>query len=168
MQASPMNPNNSVGSSLPDATFGRRSVGSYSDYASASKAVDFLSDKGFPVKRVAIVAEGLRFVEQVTGRLDWGVAVMQGAISGAITGLTFALLFNLFNFIQPLIPLGTLLISGLLYGAILGAVLGVISYALSGGRRDFLSLGGMQAEKYNIMVDNEVADQAQQLMYQMR
>jgi hypothetical protein len=167
MQAS-MPPSGSMGSKLPDATFGRRSIASYSDYPSASKAVDFLSDKGFPVQRVAIVAEGLRLVEQVTGRLNWSVAITQGAISGAITGLTFALLFSLFNFIQPLIPVGTLLISGLIYGAIVGAVLGVISYALSGGRRDFLSLGGMQAEKYNIMVDNEVADQAQQLMYQLR
>ena len=44
----------------------RRVIGSYGSYAEVQRAVDHLSDKGFPVERVSIVAEELRFVEQVT------------------------------------------------------------------------------------------------------
>ena len=43
----------------------RRTVASYDDYAEAERAVDYLSDHGFPVERVAIVGHGLRYVEQV-------------------------------------------------------------------------------------------------------
>ncbi len=41
----------------------RRTVATYATYAEAQRAVDYLSDQQFPVERVAIVAEGLRFVE---------------------------------------------------------------------------------------------------------
>ena len=54
----------------------RQTVASYDTYAEAQRAVDYLSDEKFSVEHVAIVAEGLRFVEQVTGRLNWGRALL--------------------------------------------------------------------------------------------
>ena len=54
----------------------RRAIASYDSYAEAQKAVDSLSDEGFPVERVSIVAEDLRFVEQVTGRRGYGQAAL--------------------------------------------------------------------------------------------
>ncbi len=44
----------------------RRVIASYDSYAEAQRAVDYLSDNSFPVERLSIVAEDLRFVEQVT------------------------------------------------------------------------------------------------------
>ena len=41
-------------------------VATYGSYGEAERAVDFLSDKGFPVERVAIVGAGLKTVERVT------------------------------------------------------------------------------------------------------
>ena len=53
----------------PGARHSRRVVvASYESYPEAQRAVDYLSDRRFPVERVAIVADDLRFVEQVTGR----------------------------------------------------------------------------------------------------
>jgi hypothetical protein len=43
-------------------------VASYGSYADVQGAVDRLADGGFPVERVSIVAEGLRFEERITGR----------------------------------------------------------------------------------------------------
>ena len=40
----------------------RRTVASYDDYPQAERAVDYLSDHGFPVEHVAIVGHGLRYV----------------------------------------------------------------------------------------------------------
>jgi hypothetical protein len=41
-------------------------------YGEAERAVDYLSDKHFPVRHTAIVGRGLSNVEQVTGRLTGG------------------------------------------------------------------------------------------------
>lgn len=53
---------------------------------------------------------------------------------------------------------------GILFGAIVGALMGVIFYALSGGQRDCTLVSGMQAERCNVMVDAEIADQAEHLL----
>jgi hypothetical protein len=38
---------------------------------------------------------------------------------------------------------------------------------MSGGRRDFTSVGGMRADHYNVMVDPEQAEQARALLDSM-
>src|SRR5918996_4348625 len=74
----------------------KTTVATYDSYAEAERAVDFLSDQGFPVERVAIVGTGLKTVEQVAGRLTTGRAALAGAGQGAMLGLIFGLLFSLF------------------------------------------------------------------------
>ena len=69
----------------------RRVIASYKMYLEAQKAVDFLSDKGFTVEKVAIVAEELRFVEQITGRLDSGKAALSGGLRGGAIGVMIGL-----------------------------------------------------------------------------
>jgi hypothetical protein len=49
---------------------------------------------------------------------------------------------------------------GLLFGALIGAAFGLVSHALSGGRRDFSSVGAMRAESYDVVADDEVAESA--------
>ena len=61
--------------SAPPTTSSRRAIASFSSYADAERAVDYLVDKRFPVQRVAIVGRGLKLVEQVTGRFGWVEAV---------------------------------------------------------------------------------------------
>lgn len=143
----------------------RSTVATFTSYADAQRAVDYLSDQKFPVERTAIVAEGLKLVEQVTGRLNYGRAALGGALSGATTGALIGVLLSLFN---PLTPIFSLLLYGLVIGAIIGAIMSVITYAATGGRRDFASVSGMQADRYNVMVDTEVAGEAQRLLNGMQ
>lgn len=138
----------------------RRVVASYGSYEEAQRAVDFLSDERFSVERVSIVAEDLRFVEQVTGRVGYGKAALQGAGSGAVVGILIGFVFGLFGVINPLVSALILALYGLVFGAIVGAIIGLISHALSGGQRDFSSVGGMQAGRYNVTADEEVAEEA--------
>ncbi|MFB9451983.1 general stress protein, partial [Dactylosporangium vinaceum] len=77
----------------PQATV---AVASYDDYASAQRAVDFLSDNNFPVDRVRIVGSDLRLVEQVHGRLTTGRAALAGAGTGAWFGLLIGILLGAF------------------------------------------------------------------------
>jgi heat induced stress protein YflT len=142
----------------------RRTIATFSSYRDAEAAVDFLSDRRFPVERVAIVGQDLRTVEQVTGRTGYGRAALGGAAQGALLGLLFGWLFGLFNWIDPVVASLTLAIYGLIWGAIVGALLGLLLHAMTGGRRDFASVGGVQATRYEVMVDEEVADEAARLL----
>lgn len=138
----------------------RRVVASCDSYADAQRAVDYLSDEKFPVGRLSIVAEDLRFVEQVTGRVGYARAALSG-LSGAAVGALFGFVFRLFSLVDPLVSGMALALYGLLFGAIVGAILGLTSHALTEGQRDFSSIGRMQAGRYDVVAaDEEVAEEA--------
>jgi hypothetical protein len=140
----------------------RTTVATYRTYREAERAVDFLSDRGFPVERAAIVGTGLRSVEQISGRLTTGRAALMGAGQGALIGLLFAALFGIF-FTLDRAWFG-LLVYAVVLGAILGAIFGGFAQAALGGRRDFASVTGMQAERYELQVDDAVAARARDLL----
>lgn len=141
----------------------RRVIASYKAYLEAQKAVDFLSDKGFSVERVAIVAEELKFVEQITGRLDSGKAALSGGLRGGAIGVMIGLVLG---FISP-VPTIQLVTQGALTGLVIGAVSSFIGYSMMGGRRDFSSMGAMQAGRYDIQVDDDVAEEASRVLATM-
>lgn len=145
----------------------RRVVATFTEYRQAQRAVDFLADREFPVQRLAIVAEGIRLVEQVTGRVGYAQAALQGAASGAVVGFFFGFIFGLFDLIDPIVSAFLLALYGLVFGAVVGAIMGVIAQALSSGQRDFSSVSGMQADRYNVMADAEVAAEAERLLNSM-
>jgi hypothetical protein len=142
----------------------RRVIASYDTYGDAERAVDLLADAGFPVERVAIVGRGLHVVEQVTGRMTWGRAAIEGALPGALVGFLVGWLFGLFNWYDPVIASAWLALHGIWFGALVGALAQVIAYALQRGRRDFGSIRGMSADRYELLVDDEVADEARRLL----
>jgi hypothetical protein len=143
----------------------RTTVATYDNYRSAERAVDYLSDEGFPVERAAIIGTGLRTVEQIAGRMTTGRAALTGATQGAMIGVFFALLFGIFFDVDGSF-LG-LLAYGLIVGALFGASFGAIAQGAQGGRRDFASVQGMQAAEYEIQVDHEVSARAKQLLAEM-
>ncbi|MET0957510.1 MAG: general stress protein [Solirubrobacterales bacterium] len=151
-------------SSATPAERARTTVATYDNYRDAERAVDHLSDNGFPVERTAIVGTGLKTVEQIAGRLTTGRAAVVGAGQGAMVGLLFGLLFGLF-FDGP--AFFGVVLYGLVAGALFGAILGAIGQAMQGGRRDFASIRSMQAESYEVQVDHEVSAQAKQLLAEM-
>lgn len=138
-------------------------VATYTDYASAQRAVDYLSDNGFPVERASIVGTDLRLVENVLGRMTIGRAALAGAASGAWFGLFIGLLFGLFSTANWF----GVILAGVIIGAFWGAVFGGVAHALTGGRRDFTSRSSLQAAQYAVMVDAEHADTARQLVTRM-
>ena len=148
----------------PAATKPRRTIATYSNYRDAERAVDWLSDQGFAVERVSIVGTGLRYVEQVAGRVTTARAALTGAGQGLVIGLLFALLFGIF-FTGP--DFLGLLLYALVAGAIFGAILGALAHSAMGGQRDFASVARTEADRYEVQVDEEVAGEAQQLINAM-
>jgi hypothetical protein len=47
------------------------------------------------------------------------------------------------------------------------SAMGLMLYALTAGRRDFVSVGALQAERYDIVVDDAVADEAARLLSEL-
>ena len=157
-------PRGGVRADRPPTTQTRRAIATFPSYREAERAVDFLSDQGFPVDRVAIVGRDLRYVEEVTGRMGYPQAALRGAGQGALVGLLLGWLFGLFSWVTPVATVLTLAAYGLVVGAIIGALVGLLMHALSGGQRDFASVGGVHASRYDLLVDDEFAEEAARLL----
>jgi hypothetical protein len=146
------------------ASIQRQVIASFVTYQEAQRAVDALADRKFPVDRVSIIAEGLRLVERVTGRLSWGNAALNGALGGATTGLFLGFLPGLFFLVAPLHrECHVCLLWPARGGAHWGARRGDQLCAVR-GERDFNSVGSLQAERYNVVVEAMVADEATRLL----
>ena len=137
-------------------------VGSYDTYLEAQRAVDFLSDKQFPVQHVSIVGSDLRMVEHVLGRLTRGRAAAAGAATGAWFGLFVGVLLSAFADDGTNVFL--LIVSAILYGAVFGAVFGFVGHAMSGGRRDFTSRSKIVASTYEVRCTWAEADRAREVL----
>lgn len=144
----------------------KRVIASYTAYGDAERAVDYLSDRDFPVQRVAIVGRELRMVEQVTGRMGYKEAALRGLAGGAVTGVLIGWLFGLFNWVNPLVASAVLALYGLIFGAVIGTLVGLFTHWAQHGRRDFASIAQIQPERYDLLVDAAVADQAAELLHQ--
>ena len=137
-------------------------VGSYDTYLEAQRAVDFLSDKQFPVQHVSIVGSDLRMVENVLGRLTRGRAAAAGAASGAWFGLFVGVLLSVFA--DDGTNVFWLIVSAILYGAVFGAVFGFVGHTMSGGRRDFTSRSKIVASSYEVRCTWAEADRAREVL----
>jgi hypothetical protein len=137
-------------------------VGSYDTYLEAQRAVDFLSDKEFPVQHVSIVGSDLRMVENVLGRLTRGRAAAAGAASGAWFGLFVGVLLSVFA--DDGTNVFWLIVSAIIYGAVFGTVFGFVGHAMSGGRRDFTSRSKIVASSYEVRCTWAEADRAREVL----
>lgn len=144
-----------VGGSYPQV------VASYTKYEDAQRAVDKLSDDGFPVENVSIVGHDLRTVENVAGRVTNGSAAVRGIGSGAWFGLLAGLLFGFFI---PNDNFFVVLIVALILGAVWGAIFGFVGHAATRGQRDFASVKTMEAGRYELLVRGEFAARATQML----
>jgi hypothetical protein len=140
-----------------------QSLGVFTSYADAQRAVDSLADQSFPVANLAIVGTDLKLVERVTGRKTWGTVLMQGVGSGLSTSLMVALLIW---FLNPDRDLISIFLLALIIGVLIGVGFGALGHALSRGQRDFTSVSQTIPSKFEILCEHKVAAQARQLLSQ--
>lgn len=150
---------NSVAPKLPTLPQGEQ-IAVHSTYLDAQKAVEALSDKGFPVQQVTIVGTDLKMVERVTGRLTYPRVAVAGMASGAWFGLFVGLLLTMFS------PEGSLysIVAAVGIGAGFGLLFSVLSFSLTRGKRDFTSSSQIVAASYAVLCERETAGQATQIL----
>lgn len=144
---------------LPAAPPGRP-IATYRTYMEAQRAVDYLSDEKFQVRYVSIVGTDLKMVERVTGRLTYARVALAGTFTGAYLGAFFALLLVIFD---PNSGLGVAL-PAILIGCAFGMIFAIISYAFTGGRRDFTSTSQIVAAQYAVWCADEHAAEATRVL----
>jgi len=138
-------------------------VGSYTSYLDAQKAVDYLADQQFPVQLVSIVGNDLKMVERVTGRLSYPRVALSGALSGMWFGLFVGVMLSFFT------PAGGpfSIITSVLMGAAFFMLFGIVTYATQRGKRDFTSTSQVVATNYDVIVAMEAAHEARRLLQQL-
>jgi hypothetical protein len=142
-----------------------QSIARFNSYADAQRAVDYLSDEGFPVEHLTIVGSDLRQVERVTGRMTKWKAALAGAGTGAWFGALIGLILSLFVASGTAVIL--LILWAALYGAVFGAIWGFVAHLFTFGQRDFSSLGTTIATHFELYCIPEYAERAVQMLAQM-
>lgn len=140
------------------------SLGVHDTYASAQKAVDYLSDHEFPVENVLIVGTDLKQLERVTGRLTRSRILLGGLLSGAWLGLLIGIIFALFD------TSGfswVSVIATVIFGSVFGAVWALVGYSFTGGERDFTSVTQVVATKYEVLTEHKHAARGRELLTEM-
>jgi hypothetical protein len=138
-------------------------VGSYTSYLDAQKAVDYLADQQFPVQHVSIVGNDLKMVERVTGRLSYPRVALSGALSGMWFGLFVGVMLSFFT------PAGGpfSIVTSVLMGAAFFMLFGIVTYAAQRGKRDFTSTSQVVATNYDVIVALEASQEARRLLHQL-
>jgi len=136
-------------------------VARFDDYETAQRAVDRLSDDGFPVENLDIVGSELRLVERVTGRMTRGRASSVGALRGLWAGLLIGILLGLFTSGHSFLAVAA---TGAALGVLWGAVLGYMAHAGTKGQRDFSSVRQLVATHYDLIARGGTVDRARSML----
>jgi hypothetical protein len=137
-------------------------LATYNSYAEAQRAVDYLSDKDFPVQNLAIVGTDLRSVERVTGRKDWGTVVNRGLSNGLSIGLLFGIMAMIFY--PPETNIYQLAALAVVVGVMISVVFALIGHLLTRGKRDFTSVTQTVATRYEVLCEHRVTSKARELL----
>ena len=136
-------------------------VARFDDYETAQRAVDRLSDDGFPVEQLDIVGSDLRLVERVTGRLTRGRAASVGALRGLWAGLLIGILLGLFTSGHSFLAVAA---TGAALGVLWGAAFGYVAHARTKGQRDFSSVRQLVATHYDLIARGGTVDRARNML----
>ena len=137
-------------------------VAKFGSYGEAQRAVDRLSDDGFPVKQLDIVGSDLRLVEQVTGRLTKARAAGAGALRGIWIGLLIGILLGLF---APGHAWLVMVATGIGLGALWGAAFGFAAHRATRNKRDFSSVRALAAAHHDLIArDTRYAETARAML----
>ncbi|HWU30093.1 MAG TPA: general stress protein, partial [Microbacterium sp.] len=135
-------------------------VASSRDYEVAQKTVSKLIAGEVPARDIAIVGQGVRTVERVTGRLGYAAAARSGAINGVLIGLVLSAVMLFGNSNAPV----SLFLGFILIGVALGMVMSLVTYSIIRRRRDFASMTQMLADHYEVRVQAASLAKARQVL----
>ncbi|MET0782347.1 MAG: general stress protein [Microbacterium sp.] len=137
-----------------------QNVASFPNYEAAQKAVSTLIAAEIPARDIAIVGQGLRSIERVTGRLGYATAARSGAINGVLLGLLFSAILVIGS---PSVPIQAF-VGVIFVGIAIGMLLSIITYSFVRRRRDFASVMQVVADHYEVTIATNSVQRARQVL----
>ncbi|MGB3730734.1 general stress protein, partial [Microbacterium sp.] len=135
-------------------------VASSHDYEVAQKTVSKLIEGDVPARDIAIVGQGVRTVERITGKLGYAAAARSGAVNGVLIGLVLSAIMLFGNDKAPI----SLFLGFILVGVALGMIMSLVTYSIVRRRRDFASMTQMLADQYEVRVQAGSLAKARQVL----
>lgn len=137
-----------------------QTVASFTTYEAAQKAVSSLIAADIPARDIAIVGQGLRSVERITGRLGYASAARSGAVNGVLLGLLFSAILVIGS---PSVPIQAF-VGVLFVGIAIGMLLSIVTYSFVRRRRDYASVMQVIADHYELTVTATSVQRARQVL----
>lgn len=137
-----------------------QTVASFPTYEAAQKAVSSLIAADVPARDIAIVGQGLRSIERITGRLGYASAARSGAVNGLLLGLLFSAILVIGS---PSVPIQAF-VGVLFVGIAIGMLLSIVTYSFVRRRRDYASVMQVIADHYEITVGDGSVTRARQVL----
>lgn len=148
------------GRSAPGSDAVGQAVASFPTYETAQKAVSSLIAADIPARDIAIVGQGLRSIERITGRLGYASAARSGAVNGLLLGLLFSAILVIGS---PSVPIQAF-VGVLFVGIAIGMLLSIVTYSFVRRRRDYASVMQVVADHYEITVTDNSVHRARQVL----
>jgi hypothetical protein len=137
-----------------------QTVASFPSYEAAQKAVSSLIAADIPARDIAIVGQGLRSVERITGRLGYAAAARSGAVNGLLLGLLFSAILVIGS---PSVPIQAF-VGVLFVGIAIGMLLSIVTYSFVRRRRDYASVIQVVADHYEVTVGAASLQRAREVL----
>jgi len=137
-----------------------QTVANFPTYEAAQKAVSSLIAADIPARDIAIVGQGLRSIERITGRLGYASAARSGAVNGVLLGLLFSAILVIGS---PSVPIQAF-VGVLFVGIAIGMLLSIVAYSFVRRRRDYASVMQVLADQYEVTVAQNSVQRARQVL----
>jgi hypothetical protein len=135
-------------------------VANFPTYEAAQKAVSSLIAADIPARDIAIVGQGLRSIERITGRLGYASAARSGAVNGVLLGLLFSAILVIGS---PSVPIQAF-VGVLFVGIAIGMLMSIVAYSFVRRRRDYASVMQVLADHYEVTVAPNSMQRARQVL----
>src|SRR6478752_627842 len=137
-----------------------QTVANFPTYEAAQKAVSSLIAADIPARDIAIVGQGLRSIERITGRLGYASAARSGAVNGVLLGLLFSAILVIGS---PSVPIQAF-VGVLFVGIAIGMLMSIVAYSFVRRRRDYASVMQVVADHYEVTVTDNSVHRARQVL----
>jgi len=137
-----------------------QTVANFPTYEAAQKAVSSLIAADIPARDIAIVGQGLRSIERITGRLGYASAARSGAVNGVLLGLLFSAILVIGS---PSVPIQAF-VGVLFVGIAIGMLMSIVAYSFVRRRRDYASVMQVLADHYEVTVAQNSVQRARQVL----
>lgn len=150
---------------MPEGTV----VGEFEKYTDAVDCVDSLIRHDFPATSIAIIGAGLKSVEQVRARMNYGRAALRGLVQGSWLGLLYWIFFGVNSSTVNSNDLNAVMTDAqqsigpaIVIGMGIGMLWQILRFSMVRRQREFLSTTAFVAATYEVTVPNQMFNLAQQ------